>query len=327
LYNWPQENDYHVPLGPFKELSREYGKWATLRDDLDAIANKPSAYLLDRTGDSMANLSKIRDKAAGKVDAIYRQAKSCTDAGPKSPSAGKLDNGCDLPAGMSIESDLPDRAKLPLPLATPGMPVELTYGSAALKSQVLDFWVKRVNEGRCKFDPNDSTYCASAFSLGNLSVPAVRDKAFVLVNALGNRCLSSVNKDGGWMAVTDDCKTVTGTISAKETQKFYYNPDKKDIYMTQSVNGKTMCLDVEGSATGSNSKVWFFPCHGGANQIFNIKAMEGNTPSDPRVNIEGQDSKRCLDIPGSNPASGIRLQIYDCGKGNQAQQWRIVAAS
>ena len=59
--------------------------------------------------------------------------------------------------------------------------------------------------------------------------------------------------------------------------------------MTQSVNGKTMCLDVEGSATGSNSKVWFFPCHGGANQIFNIKAMEGNTPSDPRVNIEGQE--------------------------------------
>ena len=57
----------------------------------------------------------------------------------------------------------------------------------------------------------------------------MRDKAFVLVNALGNRCLSSVNKDGGWMAVTDDCKTVTGTISAKETQKFYYNPDKKDI--------------------------------------------------------------------------------------------------
>jgi hypothetical protein len=327
LYNWPQENDYHVPLGPFKELSREYGKWATLRDDLDEVAARPDAYLLSRTGASLSELSVLRDKAAKKVDAIWRQAQACTDAGPTS-TAGKLGNGCALPAGMSIESDLPDRAKLPLPLATPGLPIELTYGASNLKAQVLDTWVKRVNEGRCRYDAHDSSYCASAFSIGALTVPPVRDKALVLVSGLGNRCLTAVFKDNKeWQAQTGDCKTTGDKIEVSNVQKFYYNPDKKDLYMSQQVDKKTMCLDALGLGTVAGTKLIFHACHGGRNQVFNVKPIAGASAAKPLMVLEGQDSKLCMDVPRGNAGSGVVLQLWNCDSNNPNMQWRIVAAN
>ncbi|MFG2045036.1 ricin-type beta-trefoil lectin domain protein [Dactylosporangium sp. NPDC048998] len=36
--------------------------------------------------------------------------------------------------------------------------------------------------------------------------------------------------------------------------------------------------------------------------------------------IRGTESGRCIDVPGANPADGVRLQVYDCN-GTGAQQW------
>jgi len=324
LDNWPQENSYHVPLGPFKELSREYGKWATLRDDLDDIATHPDHYLLDRTGASMAELGKIRDKAAAKVGAIYQQAKLCTEEGPTS-SGGRLSNGCALPAGMIPESDLPDRAKLPLPLATFGSPLELTYSAAELRNLVLDLWVKRVNNGRCRIDPNDTSYCRSAFSLTDKLVPPIRDVPFALLNPISNRCLTATRAGADWKATTETCSPAGDNVELSPYQKFYYNPANRDLYLAQQIDGKTMCLDVAGFQVGPHSPVIFYACHGLKNQVFNVRPAEGTPPGQPAVVFVGQDSHRCLDAAGVG--SGVQATVYDCGKGNSYQAWKLIAAN
>jgi hypothetical protein len=323
LDNWPQENSYHVPLGPFKDLAREYGKWATLRDDLDDIATHPDHYLLDRTGASLAELGKIRDKAAAKVSAIYQQAKLCTEEGPTS-SGGKLSNGCALPVGMTAESDLPDRAKLPLPLATFGSPIELTYGAADLRNAVLDLWVRRVNSGRCRIDPNDTSYCHSAFSLTHESVPPIRDVPFALLNPISNRCLTATRVNEGWKATTETCSPTGDRIQLSPYQKFYYNPANKDLYLAHQVDGQTLCLDVAGFMIGPHSPVIFYACHNQKNQVFNVKPAEGTPRGEPAVVFEGQDSHRCLDAAGVG--SGVQATVYDCGKGNTYQAWKLIAA-
>ncbi|HTJ32370.1 MAG TPA: ricin-type beta-trefoil lectin domain protein [Dactylosporangium sp.] len=38
--------------------------------------------------------------------------------------------------------------------------------------------------------------------------------------------------------------------------------------------------------------------------------------------LRGNESGRCIDVPGANPADGGRLQVYDCN-GTAAQQWTI----
>ncbi|MGI5247151.1 ricin-type beta-trefoil lectin domain protein [Dactylosporangium sp. CA-139066] len=38
--------------------------------------------------------------------------------------------------------------------------------------------------------------------------------------------------------------------------------------------------------------------------------------------LRGNESGRCIDIPGANPVDGARLQVYDCN-GTAAQQWTI----
>lgn len=330
LYNWPQENDYHVPLGPFKELAREYGKWATLRDDIDTIINNPNNYLIDRTGDTMEKLDQIRTMAASKVQTILDQAKKCTDANPTS-SGGQLQNGCTMPTGVE-ESDLPYRVKLPLPLATPSLPIELTYSASQLKTQVVDFWAKRLNERRCKFDPNDTKYCASAYSISNFAspnnstVPAVRDKALVLVNPAGLRCLTAQYRNPLWVAETDNCKTTGDKIEVNNSQKFYYNPDKKDFYMAYQVNGKTMCLDVDNNGLTAGTRVQFYSCNSYAAQVFAVEPAEVNDPTKPMARIRGQSSKLCVDVSGGNVGSGASLHLWPCEKGNEAQQWRIFAA-
>ncbi|MER7003871.1 family 16 glycosylhydrolase [Dactylosporangium sp. NPDC000555] len=38
--------------------------------------------------------------------------------------------------------------------------------------------------------------------------------------------------------------------------------------------------------------------------------------------LRGAESGRCIDVPGANPADGVRLSVYDCN-GTAAQQWTI----
>ena len=47
-----------------------------------------------------------------------------------------------------------------------------------------------------------------------------------------------------------------------------------------------------------------------------------NPPTGNTNALRGAESGRCIDVPGANPADGIRLQVYDCN-GTAAQQWTL----
>jgi hypothetical protein len=48
------------------------------------------------------------------------------------------------------------------------------------------------------------------------------------------------------------------------------------------------------------------------------------TPSGSTSALKGAGSGRCIDVPGANPADGVRLQVYDCN-GTAAQQWTLAS--
>ncbi|MFI5909967.1 ricin-type beta-trefoil lectin domain protein [Dactylosporangium sp. NPDC051541] len=51
-------------------------------------------------------------------------------------------------------------------------------------------------------------------------------------------------------------------------------------------------------------------------------STSSTTPPPGGNALRGTESGRCIDIPGANPADGVRLQVYDCN-GTGAQQWTI----
>ena len=54
-----------------------------------------------------------------------------------------------------------------------------------------------------------------------------------------------------------------------------------------------------------------------------IHVSTTSTPPTGGTNaLRGNESGRCIDVPGANPADGARLQVYDCN-GTAAQQWTI----
>ncbi|GFJ87107.1 glycoside hydrolase family 16 protein [Phytohabitans rumicis] len=53
-----------------------------------------------------------------------------------------------------------------------------------------------------------------------------------------------------------------------------------------------------------------------------IHVSTTSTPPTGTNALRGTESGRCVDVPGANPADGIRLQVYDCN-GTAAQQWTV----
>jgi len=78
------------------------------------------------------------------------------------------------------------------------------------------------------------------------------------------------------------------------------------------VNGSGLCLDI--SKSDNNLGVW--TCHGGANQQW---ALIGGV-------LRNVGDNKCVDITGSNGASGTNVQAYSC-HGQANQQWGFAPAS
>jgi hypothetical protein len=87
----------------------------------------------------------------------------------------------------------------------------------------------------------------------------------------------------------------------------------------------TKCIDLAGSGSspGNGTKLQLNNCQpGDTSQMFTI------TPDAPTgaFFLKNVQSGRCLDEPGSNTASGVQLDIWDCFGGNN-QKWNIQAYS
>ena len=53
-----------------------------------------------------------------------------------------------------------------------------------------------------------------------------------------------------------------------------------------------------------------------------IRVSTNDPPAGSTSALRGNESGRCIDVPGANPADATRLQVYDCN-GTGAQQWTI----
>ncbi|MFC1408486.1 ricin-type beta-trefoil lectin domain protein [Streptacidiphilus sp. N1-12] len=68
------------------------------------------------------------------------------------------------------------------------------------------------------------------------------------------------------------------------------------------------CLDAAGATPSTLLEIW--TCNGGANQVWMRGAQAGP--------LKGQESGRCVDVPGGSQANGAQPALWDCnGAGNQ----------
>ncbi len=87
----------------------------------------------------------------------------------------------------------------------------------------------------------------------------------------------------------------------------------------------TKCLDLAGggSATGNGTKLQVNTCFSGRmSQMFTVTA-DAMTGAFVFKNVA---SGRCLEEPGSNTASGVLPDIWDCNGGNN-EKWNVQAYS
>jgi hypothetical protein len=73
------------------------------------------------------------------------------------------------------------------------------------------------------------------------------------------------------------------------------------------------CLDVAGAGTGEGARVQQYSCNGGANQRWQLRAVEGD-----RWEIVGTASNRCLQTSGDGEGAGATLG--SCA-GTPRQRW------
>ena len=73
------------------------------------------------------------------------------------------------------------------------------------------------------------------------------------------------------------------------------------------------CLDVQGGNTVNGAKVILWPCTGGPNQNWTLRA-DGT--------LRHARSGRCLDIPFGDTTNGNQLNIWDCSTTAAHQRWR-----
>lgn len=96
-----------------------------------------------------------------------------------------------------------------------------------------------------------------------------------------------------------------------------------DPVVVQLVSDQSgMCMDVEGFSQEIEAKVWQWPCHGGANQRWELVYPD---PAKEQVALRNVHSLKCLDLPRFNTANGTQLWQHNCHF-QPNQLWEIQTA-
>ena len=88
------------------------------------------------------------------------------------------------------------------------------------------------------------------------------------------------------------------------------------------VDGCSGCED--GVRTWTKGEVWRFISQLGSTSPSSPPPASSPPPSQSNVMVVGQQSGRCIDLPGSNTSNGTQVQLWDCHGGTN-QRWTYTA--
>lgn len=118
-----------------------------------------------------------------------------------------------------------------------------------------------------------------------------------VVGAGSGRCLTAPASDGA-KATIQDCASSTSQLWTNLNGRFMIG---------------TRCLDAYAQGTANGTAVTTWPCNGGNNQQWTLRA-DGS--------ILGVQSGRCLDVTNAATTNGSPIELYDCNNGTN-QRWTL----
>jgi hypothetical protein len=138
---------------------------------------------------------------------------------------------------------------------------------------------------------------------------------YQVINQNSNKCVD--NTDGG---------TVNGTLVQQWTcfagsinQGWQFRPTSDGYYQVVARRAPSIVWDVSGVSTGNDAAIHLWSYVGGGNQQWRAEAMGGGF-----YRFIARHSGKCLDVPRSSTADGVKLVQYDCN-GTGAQSFRLQA--
>jgi hypothetical protein len=233
-------------------------------------------------------------------------------------------NVCKVPT-ISGESEMDMRAKLPLPLANPDIPIEAFLSTADYRAQVLEYWLKRINSARCDFAKTDPKFCLTTSRVENYKNKVPERTLTMLLRGLADWCLVIHHDPANPRALTGDC-----TGAAQRTQ-WTYHPQKRTLMsaaLQQAGRTNRYCLYPNtAGALPSDIQAGILPIFGsvacdGAARLFEWTFEPSTAPG--RVLLRNTYTNKCLDVAKGDRREDAYTATYDCIPSADAQQWAII---
>jgi len=205
LINWPDgETIPQASVLAIDQLIYRSSVWQQLDRDLTVILEATSApfgldaYLLGR-GVKRSVLADKQDVVRARHAAVSEAIRQCitkgNDAPPCDPQIPLLGLSGSLDAVTTEEMEI--RALMPLPIASAPNPAARLMGAEALRNQLFEVWIQRVNAARCAYS-SSAAVCLSDNQIRPFreKIPVDGKAQFVLLASVLNRaCMKSATTD------------------------------------------------------------------------------------------------------------------------------------
>lgn len=320
LINWPDgATNPQASVAAIDQLIYRASVWQQLDQDLTVILEATSApfgldaYLLGRGVKRSVLADKqdvVRARHAAVSEAIRQCIKKGNDAPPCELQSPLLGLSGSLDAVTAEEMEI--RALMPLPIASAPNPAARLMGSEALRDQLFEVWIQRVNAARCAY--SNAAVCLSDNQIRPFreKIPVDGNAQFVLLaNALNRACMKS--------GTTDRVNLVEGCGLDDPSNIFTWDANKRHLIHVRT----NKCVNVRAGSLKEGADIILFPCQGTGAKFANDRWSITRTNSG-WFQFRNEMSRKCITVL-NDLRSARRLSQSDCSKGRgQALKWRMV---